>query len=440
MKLEKCDQDVKLRCPFQDCKKATKTFSGKKSLAHHVKTNHLALQELKCCYCNKAFTSLFTFRRHVRNIHSLKQKEDTSKIVTCPHPGCKEKCNGFDGYVKHWKECHQLKGFMDKKTMQLHSGPISYKCHLCEKLFNRPSYFENHLKLHEDDEAFKCDICDAKLNCETGLKSHYRRVHEEKRFKCENCDEAFTCKSDLENHHQQEKKHFQCPICDKDLKSQQRLDSHVIKVHEKPDPVSLSNCYKCPAKVQDLHLHMLRVHTKQKKAAKRVKCDLCQKEMTKPHLKIHQFVVHQGLKLNSKQDCPICGKTFASKPGLKIHIDRIHNNEKRFKCTECVRSFFSKAEMEFHRNTMHYDLKFECDICGQKVKSKNYLRVHKQTVHEGDKSKCDLCSKEFSSYSNFRRHMNTVHDQQQSYGCDLCNKKFSQSNNLIRHKKHVHDL
>ncbi len=429
---------AKFKCPHSDCKNSQYVFATKTSLSRHIKTAHTNHMKKKCPFCGKTYSNLFVMHRHVKKFHPTEMDAEGSEIQ-CQQEACLQKCTGFQDYLEHLRSGHSKKSYFNYETMQLKTGPI--QCTKCNKVINNIAFYKSHMKLHEDSDAFKCTICDQKLKSDLALKRHVKQLHVEKQeFKCDNCNATFPTKKQLENHHKFEMRQFQCHICDKNLESQSKLNTHKSEVHEKPNE-ACKQCSQCPAKVKNLHNHMFRVHNNQKKAAKRVKCDLCHKEMTQAHFKIHRFVVHQGLKLNYKQDCPICGKAFASKQCLKMHINRVHNNEKSFKCTECEdRFFFSKAAMEIHRNTIHYDLKFECDICGQKLKSKNYLRVHKQTVHEGDKSKCDLCSKEFSSCSNFRRHMNTVHDQQKSYKCDLCNKKFSQSNNLIRHKKQVHNL
>ena len=66
---------------------------------------------------------------------------------------------------------------------------------------------------------------------------------------------------------------------------------------------------------------------------------------------------------SKRKPCPHCGKSFCSSY-LSSHIRRAHRREKKYKCTLCTRSFFSRKEFESH-DRIHLDGRGSlCDTCG----------------------------------------------------------------------------
>ena len=62
-------------------------------------------------------------------------------------------------------------------------------------------------------------------------------------------------------------------------------------------------------------------------------------------LQIHIDSVHKGIKKLKKDLCTLCGKTFESKTGLKIHTESVHEGLRPHMCTECGNSYSSKGRV-----------------------------------------------------------------------------------------------
>ena len=137
----------------------------------------------------------------------------------------------------------------------------------------------------------------------------------------------------------------------------------------------------------------------------RLKCDECEKKFSNPNsLQVHINTCHKG----QRAICQYCSKEVSY---LKGHIAQHHEQEKKFSCNKCEKSF----------------------------QSKYLLRRHSEVVHEGLKNyKCDKCSKTFSDAGNMRKHIACVHENLKPYQCDDCGKAYGQSNDLRRHIKKFH--
>jgi len=106
-------------------------------------------------------------------------------------------------------------------------------------------------------------------------------------------------------------------------------------------------------------------------------------------LKVHQ-VVHTGEK---NYLCSDCGNSFGSQSTLIDHRKRKHLNHFPHKCKHCVKSFFTRQELEAHVRT-HTGVKpFVCQTCNKAFSRSHHLKRHTQTVHsETKRMKFDLSS------------------------------------------------
>ena len=75
-----------------------------------------------------------------------------------------------------------------------------FKCHICEKTFNRKEHFINHERIHTGEKPFQCDICKASFAVKSSLVRHKRTHTGEKPFICEICGKTFLRKYHLNQH------------------------------------------------------------------------------------------------------------------------------------------------------------------------------------------------------------------------------------------------
>lgn len=104
--------------------------------------------------------------------------------------------------------------------------------------------------------------------------------------------------------------------------------------------------------------------------------------------------------------CLLCGKSFAKKITLKMH-------------------------MNIHRGT------YTCKICGKCFATNNSLKAHVDN-HEGRKVKtavCNVCDKVFYDASSVNKHVKTVHMDYRPYSCTECDQRFSETKTLNEHMR-----
>ena len=160
---------------------------------------------------------------------------------------------------------------------------------------------------------------------------------------------------------------FKCDQCGKGFVNKTRLKKHVTYVHGEKE-------YETAA------------------------CSLCGKLVSKFYLNTHIQVVHEGRqwKKSAMSLCPFCGKAYARKPDLKIHIHDKHtlenfnreelkryDKEARDKVVQLVRKYgvFPVAEkLMLPMSTLdRWKNLTICSICGQDVdgiKLKRHMERH----------------------------------------------------------------
>ncbi|XP_032850923.2 zinc finger protein 397-like [Tyto alba] len=113
---------------------------------------------------------------------------------------------------------------------------------------------------------------------------------------------------------------------------------------------------------------------------------------------------------------------------------KLHTEEKTYKCTECGKGFKGRSRLLKHLQTHTREKMFECVECGKSFSRKANLVVH-QRIHTGERPyKCKECEKTFSRTSNLIAHRKT-HAKKKAFSCTTCRKSFSGSAALFRHQK-----
>ena len=116
-------------------------------------------------------------------------------------------------------------------------------------------------------------------------------------------------------------------------------------------------------------------------------------------------------KVEEPQICTDCGKVLSSKAIFKLHVQRIHGNNKSHDCDECSKSFANKTDLKGHINQSHS--RKTCEQCGKSVLNKFFLKKHLVFDHGITDGAfiCDVCPKTmFSSETGYKKHVNEKHN------------------------------
>ena len=146
---------------------------------------------------------------------------------------------------------------------------------------------------------------------------------------------------------------FECLICKADFKFKQRLDNHIVTIHEGNQPFLCYDrdgkkkyqCLTCKLEFKEkasVMNHVSAIH----EGIKPHKCFLCDFAAVKKFtLNMHVSSVHEGKKPFA---CDICGNSFKRKQILRNHMVSVHDEKKPFECTTCLRTFLVERNLKKH--------------------------------------------------------------------------------------------
>ena len=109
----------------------------------------------------------------------------------------------------------------------------------------------------------------------------------------------------------------------------------------------------------------------------------------------------------TEYECMICSLPFANVDLLIDHMKSIHIEELPFICVDCGKAFASKRDLQVH----------------VKIHRKNFACPENE------------CGKIFDRPQKLSDHTRAVHTKEKPIGCDLCGKDFHSTKSLSRHKK-----
>nr|XP_056703996.1 zinc finger protein 501-like [Euleptes europaea] len=135
----------------------------------------------------------------------------------------------------------------------------------------------------------------------------------------------------------------------------------------------------------------------------------------------------------SKNECPVCGKSFATTSSLKVHWNT-HTGAKPYVCSQCGRRFSQSSTLTSHERTHTGEKPYKCVECGKGYSQSAYLISH-QRIHTGEKPyTCCECGKSFCHKSNLTTHQR-IHTGEKPFTCRECGKSFNHSSTLTSHQR-----
>ena len=266
-----------------------------------------------CDICGKSFASKYNLTEHKTNVHERRK-------FKCDFNNCDSSFDTFEELREH--------------KMNDHAGDkMNYTCQYCDKSYNMKRQFKDHIRDVHGNQKIFCDSCDKSFKCKKSLRKHVQRIHEGTRDNiCEerDCGKAFITKPELRKHmefvHKGIRNHI-CDACGQSFYTKSSLKSHTKTVHErrigggKRYICDFEFCRESFDKLGQLKKHKENDHIRDET---KFPCRECDKGYNdEKTLNSHIDRVHKGI----REMCFVCGKQFAEKKSLKIHMKN-HEKEK----------------------------------------------------------------------------------------------------------------
>eukprot|EP00092_Neocalanus_flemingeri_P017324 GFUD01018737.1.p1 GENE.GFUD01018737.1~~GFUD01018737.1.p1 ORF type:complete len:886 (+),score=196.54 GFUD01018737.1:76-2733(+) len=384
-------------------------------LAHHVSAEHHSSQKAGQCLvegCTDQLSGGDDLKQHLETVHSSLSLEWCSQ---CSQPTL--------NLTSHSKLLHEVQ----RLFQPLYGICVTQACSWegCTFMGRSSTHLANHVyQKHKRMTNIKCDQCGMQT---TNITEHIRIQHtKEKTLECEICKKLFLKIGDLNQHmktHSEERQKVTCPDCNAEVIN---LRQHVRFVHEKDLPFK---CKKSSCKTRFSSKHALHKHMESVHEGKRFECPLCLKMVTS--LRNHTRIVHEKIRAH---ECPLCQKTFQSRPHLRNHVTRVHLGLKD-ECPECGRLV---QDLKNHRNFVHKKVaNFPCDQCDRKCITSTALKIHMSSVHLGEKIECPECGEKVCKVY-LQQHIRKQHQVREKFKCDECGKPFTCRSYLAKHIQRVH--
>jgi zinc finger and BTB domain-containing protein 48 len=105
----------------------------------------------------------------------------------------------------------------------------------------------------------------------------------------------------------------------------------------------------------------------------------------------------------------------------KKEVEETQNNEKKFQCQKCPKSF--EKQQSLYQHEQIHKPKVKCEVCSKKF-SKRSLKDHLQRHKNIKEFNCDYCSAGFVTKGDLTQHM-WKHRSVKRFDCTQCNRGFN---------------
>ncbi|XP_075988989.1 uncharacterized protein LOC142984967 [Anticarsia gemmatalis] len=315
-----------------------------------------------CCYCEEQFPEANTLKKHTTDTHKDLTKAEFMGVKFADYAVklditnlickiCNSPIDTLEQVMQHLKQEHKKNIYMDIPN---HIIPFKFdtevlRCYMCSNVFNKFKALLEHMHVHYRN--YICDVCDAGFINNHGITNH-KMAHKLGSFQCQFCPKVFKTTRTKNSHERTVHIHahyiYKCPYCNEKFYNIKYKYSHMEEKHgTKPTVYKCNACDKIFNNANHFRSHTRRDHLLER----RFKCLECDKAFfTKKSLSSHE-VTHSGTR---EFQCDVCLKCYGRKKTLREHM-RIHNDEKRFKCEHCGQAFVQKCSMKAHLKSKHGD-------------------------------------------------------------------------------------
>ncbi|KAK1803534.1 hypothetical protein P4O66_020955 [Electrophorus voltai] len=286
----------------------------------------------------------------------------------------------------------------------------SYQCQFCAVKFSTYFQLKSHMTQHKDEQVYRCVVktCSQTFQKLDLFLEHIRTHQEDLTYRCHLCSKVFPTLFDLGLHQyshsfcpqqipRKESSYYRCNKCQSKYSTQEALEQHLI---------TASHNYPCPQcqKVFPCERYFRR-HLSTHGASGKFKCQICKKFFkTEHYLKLHTQI-HSGEK---PYKCSVCEATFNRKDKVKRHM-LIHEPFKKYKCpfrthVGCTKEFNRPDKLKAHILS-HSGLKpFRCSYCQKSFSRRAHMLEHQRSHTNSYRHRCTTCGKGFTRHKYFRDH------------------------------------
>ncbi|XP_069740508.1 zinc finger protein 341 isoform X2 [Narcine bancroftii] len=279
--------------------------------------------------------------------------------------------------------CKFVTYFQLKSHMIQHKNQQVYKCVVknCTQTFVKLEEFVEHIKNHDNEITYRCHLCSKIFPSlyELGVHQYSHSLYPQQLqkkgptfYRCSRCLSKYSTPEALEHHVQTATHNYPCPHCQKVFPSERYLRRH-LPVHGGAGVFKCQICKKSFKTEHYLKLHLL-IHSGEKP----FKCSLCSAAFNRKDKVKRHMLTHDPVK---KFKCPFrvhsgCTKEFNRPDKLKAHIIA-HSGIKPYKCQYCSKSFSRRPHMLDHQHSHTDTYAIRCGPCGKGFTREKYLRQHR---------------------------------------------------------------
>ncbi|KAM9505065.1 zinc finger protein 341-like isoform 3-T3 [Salvelinus alpinus] len=309
-------------------------YSKQKGQQAQTKQIILIDSSYQCQFCAGKFSTYFQLKSHMTQ-HKGEQ------VYKCVVKTCSQTFQKLDLFLEH---------------IRTHQEQLTYRCHLCGKVF--PSLFE--LGVHQYSHCF-CPQQNPRK--ETTF------------YRCMKCQSRYATQEALEQHLLTASHNFPCPHCQKVFPCERYFRRH-LPTH------GIGGRFKCQICKKFFKTeHYLKLHTRIHSGEKPYKCSVCEAMFNRKDKVKRHMLIHEPFK---KYKCPFrthvgCTKEFNRPDKLKAHI-LSHSGIKPYKCGYCQKAFSRRAHMLEHQRSHTDNYRFRCATCNKGFTRQKYYRDHKCPV------------------------------------------------------------